>query len=157
MTMVREYKPNDLETVVALFNRSIREIASKNYSSAQIAAWAPLYPNLSGWAERLGHSGVFVCERRGQIVGFGRIDAEGLVDLLYVHPEFQRQGVGRELFDKLCSWAERRGIRQLRAEVSISARPFFESMGFRIVKSQSIERRGVSLNNFLMGRTHPDE
>jgi putative acetyltransferase len=85
-------------------------------------------------------------------VGFARIDSEGLIDLLYVHPDFQRQGVARELFSEICSWAERRGIRHLRSEVSETARPFFESVGFWVVKAQVVERQGVSLSNFLMER-----
>jgi len=91
-----------------------------------------------------------VCERSEQIVGFARIVPKGFIDLLYVHPEFQRQGVACELFTELCSWAERRGIRHLRSEVSITARPFFESAGFRVVERQVVERRGVWFSNFVM-------
>ena len=82
--------------------------------------------------------------------GFRQDRAEGFIDLLYVHPEFQRQGVACELFAELCSWAERRGIRHLRSEVSITARPFFESAGFRVVERQVVERRGVWFSNFVM-------
>ena len=38
--MVREYRPADLEAVVVLFQRSVREVASRDYSPAQISAWA---------------------------------------------------------------------------------------------------------------------
>jgi hypothetical protein len=36
------------------------------------------------------------------------------------------------------------------SEVSITARPFFESIGFRVVRQQVTERRAVSLQNFVM-------
>jgi putative acetyltransferase len=45
-----------------------------------------------------------------------------------------------------------RGIRHVRSEVSITARPFFESIGFRVLRQQVVERRGVSLRNFRMER-----
>ena len=150
--MVREYRPDDLEAVVMLFRRSVREVASRDYQPAQISAWAPEAPDLEAWARRLRTGGVFVYERDDQIAGFARVDVTGCVDLLYVHPEVQRQGVARALFDRVISWAVSRGIRHLRSEVSITARPFFESVGFRLVSEQVVERRGVSLKNFCMER-----
>jgi putative acetyltransferase len=150
--MVREYRPDDLEAVVLLFQRSVHEVANRDYSPAQIFAWAPEAPDLEAWAGRLGTGGVFVYECNDQIAGFARVDDTGCVDLLYVHPEFQRQGVARALFDRVLSWAMSRGIRRLRSEVSITARPFFESIRFRVLRQQVVERRGVSLRNFRMER-----
>ena len=91
-----------------------------------------------------------MCTRNDHIAGFARIDAEGCVDLLYVHPSCQRQGVARELVAQLVSWAASRGLRRLQAEVSVTARPFFERMGFRVVRPQVVERRGVKFDNFVM-------
>ena len=34
--------------------------------------------------------------------------------------------------------------------VSITARPFFEKRGYRVVKEQQVERRGIRLTNFVM-------
>ena len=33
---------------------------------------------------------------------------------------------------------------------SITARPFFEKRGYRVVKEQQVERNGVFLTNFVM-------
>jgi putative acetyltransferase len=150
--MVREYGTDDLEAVVMLFQRSVREVASRDYSPAQISAWAPEPPDLEAWARRLETGGVFVYERNDEIAGFARVDETGCVDLLYVHPEVQRQGVARALLDRVIWWAATRGLRHLRSEVSITARPFFESIGFRVLRQQMVERRGVSLQNFRMER-----
>jgi putative acetyltransferase len=148
--MVREYRRSDLEAVVSLFQRSVHEIASRDYSPRQISAWAPEFPDRQEWARRMKTGGVFVYERNDEIAGFARIDATGCLDLLYVHPEFQRQGVARALFDRVTSWAVSRGICHLHSEVSITARPFFESVGFRVVREQIVERQGLSLQNFRM-------
>jgi putative acetyltransferase len=148
--MVREYRSSDLEAVVALFQRSVREVASRDYSPVQLSAWAPATADLRAWSKRLADGGVFVCTRNDHIAGFARIDAEGCVDLLYVHPSCQRQGVARELVEQLVSWAASRGLRRLQAEVSVTARPFFERMGFRVVRPQVVERRGVKFDNFVM-------
>lgn len=150
--MIRAYTPNDLNDVIQLFRRSIREIASQHYSLAQVAAWAPENPDRKAWARRLGSGGVFVDERNQRVVGLIRIDETGCIDLLYVHPEAQRLGVAGGLFHAALSWAVSRGIRRLRSDVSITARPFFESSGFCVVSEQTVERRGITFRNFHMER-----
>jgi putative acetyltransferase len=136
--------------VVSLFQRSVHEIASRDYSPRQLYAWAPAFLDREAWARHMETGGVFVYERNDQIAGFARIDATGCLDLLYVHPDVQRQGVARALFDRVTSWAVSRGICHLHSDVSITARPFFESVGFRVVREQIVERRGLSLQNFRM-------
>lgn len=150
--MVRDYRPDDLEAVVALFGRSVRGVAARDYSPEQIAAWAPEPPDLAAWAKRLQAGGVFVCVRDDRIAGFARIDDTGYVDLLYVDADRQRQGVGRALMDRVLAWAAERKLARLRSDVSITARRFFERVGFRVVRSQFVERRGVQFRNFAMER-----
>jgi putative acetyltransferase len=72
--MVREYRPDDLAAVAKLFQRSVREVASRDYSAAQISAWAPEPPDLEAWARRLETGGVFVYQRKDKIVGFARVE-----------------------------------------------------------------------------------
>jgi putative acetyltransferase len=43
-------------------------------------------------------------------------------------------------------------IHLIYAEVSITAKPFFEKSGFRVVTQQTIVRNGVELINFKMER-----
>lgn len=148
--MVRDYKPGDLASVISVFHRSVREVASRDYSSIQIAAWAPEPVDWDAWSSRLGSAGVFVYECGDEIIGFARVDDNGYIDLLYVHPAFQRQGIARRLLKRVLSWALNQGIRILSSEVSITARPFFQRMGFHIVKTQEVECRGIHFRNFLM-------
>jgi len=150
--MIREYTPTDLEAAVSLFSRAVREIASRDYSTDQVSAWAPERPDLAAWARRLETGAVFVCERNAGIAGFVRIDGTGCVELLYVDPQVQRQGVARALIHRVVSWALGQGIHRLHYEVSITARPFFESVGFRVATDQLVERRGVLFHNFRMER-----
>ena len=154
--VIRDYRPGDLAAVAALFGRSVREINSRDYSSTQVAAWAPESPDLAAWSRRLANGQVFICERDGEMAGFARVDASGHLDLLYVHPEFQRRGVARTLCERVVSWASSRGIRKLGAEVSITARPFFEHEGFHVVRPQIVERAGVRFSNFHMERVLDD-
>lgn len=150
--MVRAYIETDLEAVVSCFSQSVREIGARYYAPYQIAAWAPDPPDIEGWANRLRAGGVFVADVKGDIAGFVRVEDNGFVDLLYVHPTHERRGVGRELSEAACSWAVSHGAHSLESEVSIAARPLFETMGFRVERDQSVERRGVRFLNFRMAR-----
>lgn len=149
---VRQYTLDDLAAVVDVFQRAVHEGSAGEYSAAQRAAWAPEPADLDTWAERLSSGHVLVCQRRHQLVGFARAEANGTVDLLYVHPDHQRRGVASVLLGRVLSWAAGHGVRQLEADVSLTARPFFERAGFQVVRSQVVVRRGVDLRNFHMER-----
>lgn len=42
------------------------------------------------------------------------------------------------------------GILALFHDAVRTARPFFEARGYRLLRAQTVERRGVSLENFVM-------
>lgn len=150
--MIRAYCSRDFSGVVDCFNRSVREIAARHYTAEQVAAWAPAEPDLRMWETRLKSGGGFVADEAGIIAGFLRIGEQGYVDLLYVHPLYERQGIGRELLLAGCAWAAEQGAQGYEADVSLAARPLFERSGFRLVREQVVERRGVAFRNCRMAR-----
>lgn len=154
--VVREYRKYDLEAVVALYGRSVQKIAGRDYDAQQIAVWAPEHPDIEAWADRLGSGTVLVAEEGERMAGFARLDEGGNIDLLYVDPLSERRGVAKRLVEELTEVAKERGLRQLHAGVSVTARPFFEAQGFTVVESQSVERRGVVLKNYRMVRAECD-
>ena len=83
----------------------------------------------------------------GQITGFGDMDDTGYLDRLYVHKDFQHRGIATALCDKL-----ERAVRAPRftTHASITAKPFFERRGYKAVKEQQVERKGVLLTNYVM-------
>jgi len=153
---VRPYQQADLQAVVDLFRRSVRELAARDYTAAQLSAWAPEVPDLNAWAARLETGGVFVCARDVQIIGFGRIDHTGVVDLLYVDPSCAREGVATALMNEVFAWARQHGLRRLFADASITALAFFERSGFRVRRLQAVERCEISLASFRMERDFGD-
>ena len=90
------------------------------------------------------------------IIGFGDIDDSGYLDRLYIHHDYQRQGVATLLCDNLESKVKP-GVK-VTTHASITAMPFFENRGYRVVKEQFVERKGISLKNYIMelsGFHHP--
>jgi putative acetyltransferase len=152
---LRPYTADDLNGVVDLFGRSVRGIARRDYDDEQIGAWAPEQPDTDAWTRRLGSGTVLVAEVAGRLAGFAKLDESGSVDLLFVGPEYERQGVASSLMSALLAKACALGAVRLSAEVSVTARPFFESQGFRVVRDQSVKRRGVEIGNHYMERALP--
>ena len=155
--LIREYRYRDLGAVIECFSRAVRDIGARYYAPEQIAAWAPEPPDVGAWTSRLDSDGVFVGEVDAVLAGFIRIEATGLIDLLFVHPQYARRGAARELLEFGCAWAVRQGARRFESNVSIAARPFFEAMDFNVEREQSVERNGVQLTNFRMVKDHITE
>jgi putative acetyltransferase len=110
---IRAFEDSDLVGVVRCFTESVRVIAARHYDAEQIEVWAPVEADLRSWRERLSRGSVCVAEVRGAVAGFVRVEPNGLVDLLYVHPAHARQGIGEELLRSACSWAANNGATRL--------------------------------------------
>lgn len=148
--IVRRYSDDDLEAVATLFTETVRQVNSHDYSPEQIAAWAPRPPDLARWHERVAGLLLWVAELDRRAIGFCGLGADGYVDLLYVDHRFQRQGVARSLYEQVETEVCRRGLRRLFTEASITARPFFERMGFVVIREQQVRFRGVMFLNYAM-------
>ena len=82
------------------------------------------------------------------IVGFGDIDKTGYLDRLFVHKDNQRKGIATAICNQLEQFVEG----NITTHASITARPFFEKRGYKVVMEQQAERRGVFLTNYVMIR-----
>lgn len=113
-------------------------------------AWAGREWDPEGWRARCERKRPFVNVIDGRIAGFIELDPDGHVDCTFVHPDFARQGVMSGLMEAVKREARELGLDRLHAEVSITARPFFERHGFVWLKDQMVMIRGVELRNSLM-------
>lgn len=150
---IRAYSEADLDALIDLFTSSVRQVASRDYSPAQIEAWAPVAVNREQWATRLGSRPTYVAEASGQIVGFSDLEPDGHIDMLFVHADHQGQGVARALLDHITARAHEQGIARLFTEASITARLFFERNGFDQIEAQDVELRGQSFRNYRMAKS----
>ncbi len=81
------------------------------------------------------------------IVGFGDIDKTGYLDRLFVHKNYQKRGIAKAICDEL---EKKVNTERFITHASITARPFFEKRGYRVLKEQQVEREGVILLNYVM-------
>lgn len=150
MVTIRRFRPDDAPALWSVYFSAIRETAAKDYSPEQIAAWAPESFDESRWAERMAGIAPFVAERDGAVVGYADVQATGYIDHFFVAGHAGRQGVGSQLMLQIHAHASSGGLTSLFADVSVTARPFFEHWGFAVEQQQSLEVAGVSLTNYRM-------
>ena len=149
-TTIRPYQPDDVADLVALFRSSVRNIGQRDYTDSQVEAWAPDLIDHDAFARRRATKSTWIAECEHRITGFSDIEPDGHIDMLYVHPSFQRRGVARALLTHIERLARTRGLDRLYTEASITARPVFEAMGFHVVAAQTVTVRGASMTNFRM-------
>ena len=147
---IRYYEAGDAPEIVRLFFETVHSVNRTDYSEEQLQAWAPSVPHPDGWHSRMVARQTLVAEESGEVVGFAELEGDGHLDMLYVRGDAEGKGVGRRLYEAVEREARGQGLDRIFTEASITARPFFERQGFRVVHEQRVSRRGVSLTNFAM-------
>ena len=84
------------------------------------------------------------------LLGMGSMTHGGYLDRLYVHKDNQGLGVATSIVFKLEEMAKNNGLDEMVTEASITAKPFFEKMGYVVVKEQQKDVRGIILTNYVM-------
>ncbi|WP_417688526.1 GNAT family N-acetyltransferase [Pseudidiomarina sp.] len=143
---LRRFRDTDADALRRLLTETVRQINQRDYTAAQIAAWAPDNYDRQAWLKRLLQNQPIIAEIDGTIVGFADVQADGYIDHFFCSVTAQGEGVGRVLMEHLLAHEYPRFY----ANVSITARPFFERFGFRLVREQQVLIRGETLTNYLM-------
>jgi putative acetyltransferase len=150
MIEIRDYKDADSAALAEIFTRAVRQIARRDYSPAQITAWAPEDRDMAQFSARCHAKPTFVAEYKGQVAGFTDLDGEGHIDMFYVSPDFHRRGIGSAMLRFVTARAQSERCKRLYGEVSITARPVFERHGFKVLAYQTVETNGQALGNYRM-------
>lgn len=145
---IRRYRPSDLPLIEKLFYDTVHTVNAKDYTQEQLDAWADGKISEQAWDDSFQKHYTIVAEKNGDIIGFGDIDTENAyLDRLYVHKDHQRQGIASSICDELennCT------LRPIKVHASITAKAFFEKRGYRTLKKQEVERKGIKLTNYVI-------
>lgn len=147
---IRSYRAADCPLLAQLFYDTVHTVNARDYSPAQLAAWATGSVDLAAWNRSFLQHHTLVAIDADQIVGFGDMDQNGFLDRLYVHHAFQRRGVARAILQQLEEQAKARGVTRFTTHASITARPFFERFGYVVLQRNEVVRAGISLTNYTM-------
>jgi putative acetyltransferase len=158
---IRKYEPTDCEDIIKLFYDTVHAVNASDYTEDQLNAWTGSAEADKWNRSFLDHFSIVAVEDES-IVGFGDIDLNCgekadhdlntyYLDRLYVHKDCQRRGIATVL----CDFLERQASKQntggeIVTHASITAKPFFEKRGYKVIKEQYVERSGILLKNYVM-------
>lgn len=144
---IREYSTSDCEQLAELFYQTVHSVNEKDYTEEQLNVWATGKVDLQEWDSSFLKHKTIIAVENDEIVGFGDIDKSGYLDRLYVHKDYQGKGIASAICDEL-----ERSVngKHITTHASITAKPFFQYRGYRIIQEQEIVRHGISLTNYVM-------
>lgn len=145
--IIRKYKTSDCGCLAQIFYDTVHSVNAKDYSEEQLNAWAPGNADLAKWDKSLSEHYTVVAVNDGVISGFGDIDETGYLDRLYVHKDYQRQGIATAICNELEQVFK---VSKITTHASITAKPFFMGRGYKVVKEQQVIRNGIALTNYIM-------
>ena len=145
--IIRKYKSTDCKYLAQLFYDTVHSINGKDYSKEQLDAWATENIDLKSWDESLKKNYTLIAFENNIIVVFGDIDKTAYLDRLYVHKDYQGKKIATLVLAKLEKQVK---SCKITTHASITAKPFFESRGYKVVKKNVMIRNNVYLSNYIM-------
>jgi ribosomal protein S18 acetylase RimI-like enzyme len=83
-----------------------------------------------------------VMECEGRIIGTGNILGNRIQSII-VHPDFQRQGYGTELMQRLEQYARNNRISAVQLSALTPARPFFQRLGYQTISEHQFKAQNL--------------
>ncbi len=148
--VIRKYRPSDARSTARLFYETVHAVNARDYTEEQLDARASPNDDTDTWNRRFIGTNTVVAEECGIIIGFGNMDSTGYLDMLYTHKDRQRQQIGTKITYALEQQALHDGVKEAYTFSSATARPFFESLGWRTVCDNTVTRSGICLTNYRM-------
>lgn len=137
-----------------LYQGTITHINSRHYNPEQVRAWAARGERIASLENKIKQQYFYVAVNpEDTITGFASVEADGELDMMFVHKDFQGQGIATLLIEQIFEKAMELGLPSLTSYVSITARPFFEKMGFKVVETRQVDLGEVSLTNYKMTKS----
>ncbi len=146
----RKYITADCARLADLFFETVHTVNAKDYSKEQLCVWANGNVDIAAWDRSFLAHNTIIAEENGIIVGFGDMDDSGYLDRLYVHKEYQGNGIASSIIRKLEQAVKLKGVLIFSTHASITAKPFFEKHGYTVVRQNIVTRNNVELINFIM-------
>ncbi len=154
---IRLYEPKDAAFLGAVFFDAVRTAGLRDYTQAQVEAWAPAIPDRSRFETRAkdGRLILVAVNEADEPIAYGDLEPNGHIDHLYCRPEMIGTGTASALYHQLEQHAHARGIAKLFVEASEAARRLFLRNGFAEIRRREFLLRGVTIHNYSMEKLLP--
>lgn len=151
--IIRAALQSDAVELKNLFQNTVLAINRRDYSQAEVEDWASCGDDLSNIENMIKtHYFIVAVNQQSEIVGFSSITSQGYLHSMFVHKDFQGEGIATMLLNEIEQYAITNGIMRITSEVSLTARPFFEKKGYIVEEEQKRKVNQLSLTNFWMAK-----
>jgi putative acetyltransferase len=149
--MIRKANPADKQAIWCVRTRGIRESCKSHYAPEEIDAWSSSSMP-ENFEDVITSKDFLVADEQNLMVGFGFLDrATARIEAVFVSPDFQRKGIGRQLLDALEMIAREAGLQALSLSSTLNAVEFYKSAGYRVREhAKYIHPSGFTLDCVLM-------
>lgn len=146
----RQATTADYDAIAQLFTNTILNINIRDYSAEQVKIWSNRVKDKARWLAKITDQYFLLVEAGEELIGVGSMTPDGYLDMMYVSHLHQGKGIARLLVEQLESFAREQKVKRIKVDVSLTARPFFERMGYSVVSPQQVSMNGVIFDNFIM-------
>lgn len=150
MIRIREATLEDIPYITILFRDAVQHVNAKHYSEKQIRVWASEALDIEKWENRITNSYFIVAEFKDTIVGFAYLSKGNYFEGIFVHKDYMRKGFAIKLMRIIESQAIAKGHEIIKADVSITALPFFEDQYYIVEKKQSKIYKGMAFTRYMV-------
>lgn len=152
MIYIREFKLGDETEIYQLFYDTVHAVNKQDYTDEQLDIWAPKYPDLDRWKKTLSDNYTVVAldSDNEHIVGFLDMEKNGFLNRIYVHDKHQNQGVFKLMLQEIEKQAREIGLKKLFSDVSITAKPAMEKLGYTVEEQKTRDKGGVVFIQYAM-------
>jgi GNAT superfamily N-acetyltransferase len=125
---IRQAERADLQNIIQLFNRSIKELCCNDYPAEIIAVWGNLKRS-EIFKEAIYQKRLIVAETEDKLMGFVNA-VPGEILNLFISPDYSGQGIGKALFDIGFKMAKHGYDGNIKLEATLTAETFCQHLGF---------------------------
>ncbi len=135
--MIRVATVKDAKDIKGIHTLAIDGLNSF-YTQEQIAVWTS--GDDDDMSSVIEHSPYFiVIEIQDKIVGFAGLRDDLSLRHLYIHPDHQKRGLGRELLLHIENYLKQNNNREISLEANKSCVGFYQNIGYSIQESKNIK------------------
>ena len=134
---VRQFRQPDVVPLRQLIHHTIDECYTTAYPPRAVQFIRDFHSDAK-ILERHREGEILGVEQRRKIIGTAAMVA-GEIFGVFVHPEFQRKGIGSMLMRQLEARAVARGYDEAVLSVSLPSRAFYEHLGYEVTEDRSID------------------
>ena len=153
---IRRLLDDEYNDVVKLITDTVHTICAKDYTKAELDAWAPENFDVNKFRRNLSPCMNLVAFEKDKLVGFLSIERNGYINRLYTHKDFQKRGIASALYNKAEEWAKGNGICEISLDSSKTAKGFYLKMGFKESGISVISHGDVVFRNTVMKKVIRD-